>query len=518
MSDLTYDSALNADELTIIVGGRADSDNSRELSEYFAEECKQAHGYLTLDLENLEYISSAGLRVLLSVIKKEPKRVKAVNVRPEVYDILEMTGFSQMLDTSRAMRRVSVDGCEKIGQGGQGSVYRLDKDTIIKVFSPQMPLEEIEKERSSAQKAFMRGIPTAISYDIVKCGDSFGVVYEMLNADTVAALINKEPDKLEDYVKEYAKMVKKAHGVDMSGSGFPDVKAMRGGGFELAYMNGMLSREQADGCARLFNTLPERTTFLHGDINPNNVMMQDGEMLLIDMGAAGYGHPLIDVASIYLTTGFMGRQGKSLGDKVTGATNPLSPERSVRIWEIFIREYFGTDDRETLESIEYQCETFTLLTSVFIFTFGAQMGMAPELTESSRRMCEKMLFPKIEERLRNIKPDGKLRGDYADAAAQTGEKTPEAQEQKKSLLDKILGKRKKPEASAAKLITADSKIRDIIENEAAKSILERNIPGITENSQLKMAYGMTLRALQKFPQAKISKERLDEIEKEFAGL
>jgi len=57
-----------------------------------------------------------------------------------------------------------------------------------------------------------------------------------------------------------------------------------------------------------------------------------------------------------------------------------------------------------------------------------------------------------------------------------------------------------------------------VESEAAKAVLERHIPGITGDKQLKMAYGMTLRALQKFPQAKISKEQLAGIERDLAAL
>lgn len=67
-------------------------------------------------------------------------------------------------------------------------------------------------------------------------------------------------------------------------------------------------------------------------------------------------------------------------------------------------------------------------------------------------------------------------------------------------------------------ITIDSKIKEIMANEAAAAILGRVNPAFVKNKQLKMAYGMTLRAAQKFPQAKMSEEQLAEIEKEFAAL
>lgn len=54
---------------------------------------------LVLDFENLEYISSAGLRVLLVVIKKmnEAGSMKVIHVNESVMDILDMTGISDDL-------------------------------------------------------------------------------------------------------------------------------------------------------------------------------------------------------------------------------------------------------------------------------------------------------------------------------------------------------------------------------------------------------------------------------------
>ena len=54
---------------------------------------------IVLDLENLEYISSAGLRVLLAAHKKYVRLngMKVTNVKPEVMEIFEMTGFADIL-------------------------------------------------------------------------------------------------------------------------------------------------------------------------------------------------------------------------------------------------------------------------------------------------------------------------------------------------------------------------------------------------------------------------------------
>lgn len=69
-----------------------------------------------LDAGQLEYISSAGLRILLRLKKNYPE-LKITGVNAAVYDILEMTGFTEMMTVEKAYRVVSVEGCEEIGRG-----------------------------------------------------------------------------------------------------------------------------------------------------------------------------------------------------------------------------------------------------------------------------------------------------------------------------------------------------------------------------------------------------------------
>ena len=63
-----------------------------------------------------------------------------------------MTGFTDIIDIRKAMREVSVEGCEIIGKGGHGTVYRIDGDTIVKLYNEDEPFDEIEREISYAKQ------------------------------------------------------------------------------------------------------------------------------------------------------------------------------------------------------------------------------------------------------------------------------------------------------------------------------------------------------------------------------
>ena len=67
-------------------------------------------------------------------------------------------------------------------------------------------------------------------------------------------------------------------------------------------------------------------------------------------------------------------------------------------------------------------------------------------------------------------------------------------------------------------LSVDSKIKEIVANPTAAEIVDKFVPGFSTNKQMKMCYGITLRAFQKFPQASLSLESLAEIDKELSSL
>ena len=102
---------------------------------------------MTIDAEDLTYISSAGLRVLLKAKKQLGGQLVLENVRSDVFDILDMTGFTEILTVRKAMRQISVDGLTEIGHGQNGHVYRIDPDTIVKVFRPNIDHSMVRNEK-----------------------------------------------------------------------------------------------------------------------------------------------------------------------------------------------------------------------------------------------------------------------------------------------------------------------------------------------------------------------------------
>lgn len=303
---------------------------------------------LTIDAKDLIYISSAGLRVLLKAKKKLAGQLVMDNVSPDVFGVLEMTGFTKILTVRKALRQISVEGLVEIGHGQNGHVYRIDPDTIVKVFQPNIDYGMVQNEIQKAKVVFMLGIPTAISYDIVKVGECYGVVYELLNARDLADCMKEEPFKRDDYIRMFASVMREMHTMEISSEQFSSSRATTLGA--LPYTKGRIfTEEEYEKVKIVMENVPERNTFIHGDCHAGNVMLQGDELMFIDLSCAGFGHPIFDLMSMYLTAEC--HQGELFSD--------YTVEEAHHIWKVFLSAYLDTDDTEFLAKAERQVATFS---------------------------------------------------------------------------------------------------------------------------------------------------------------
>ncbi|MBQ1482045.1 MAG: phosphotransferase [Erysipelotrichaceae bacterium] len=284
--------------LTIFPEGSIDTNNAEQFGAEVAKiRTEHPDGKLVLDLDELKYISSAGLRQILKLKKKEAD-FSIINCSSEIYEIFEMTGFSEMMDISKGFRKMSVEGCEVIGEGSNGIVYRLNPDTIIKVYKNSDALDDIKRERELAKTALVMGINTAIPFDVVKVGDKYGSVFELLSAKSLTKLIIADPENREKYVKIFADMLKEIHETPVKEGLLPSAKAtaMRW----VTWLKDHLPQATYDKLYKLVDAIPESNMMIHGDYHTNNVHYANNEAILIDMDTLSVGNPIFEFASIYL--------------------------------------------------------------------------------------------------------------------------------------------------------------------------------------------------------------------------
>ena len=346
---------VQGDRISLILSGRIDSNNAGDTEAAIRAIADQAPGKpVLIDAEGLEYISSAGLRVILR-LRKTNEDVHIINVNPEVYEIFDMTGFTQMMTVDKAYRVVSVEGAEEIGRGANGTIYRIDQDNVVKVYNNADALEEIQHEREVARKALVLGIPTAISYDVVRVNDSYGSVFELLNAKSFSKILAEEPEKMDWCVKEYVDLLKKIHGTLVPKGQLPVLKdtVLSWGEFMKPY----LTEEEHEKLMRMINEIPEDDHMVHGDYHTKNVELVDDEVLLIDMDTLAVGHPILELASMY--NAFIGYSEYDHNNvkKFQG----FDFETALEFWHKVLSAYLETSDEKKIREVEDKARIIGLI-------------------------------------------------------------------------------------------------------------------------------------------------------------
>lgn len=376
-------------QLIIFLSGRIDSNNVAALEKDIqAAVNDNRNRELIFDADKLDYISSAGLRLLMKFRKLAKGKIVIENTPKNIYEILDMTGFTKIFDVRKRLREISIDGCPLVGVGLSSKVYRLNADTIVKVYVDNVPLYKITREIDLAKKAFLAGIPTAISYDIVRCGEKLGVVFEMI-ADAVTigdALTANDGANFDAIMRKFAALMKLMHQTKIDAAdGFPSIK-----GTWLDWADGMKKYYTAEEFAlleKMINAVPDRDTIVHCDFHAGNTLWQNGEVVVVDMADVGYAHPVFDFAAGAF---------HALMSKRTDVQTSLSLSEGgiIRFWDTLIANYFETDNATALAELKEIFKAFAYLRGALFPMKHVQISEEVKLVYINN--ARKNLFPNID--------------------------------------------------------------------------------------------------------------------------
>jgi uncharacterized protein (TIGR02172 family) len=383
--NFTYN--LNDGVLTFSLDGRLDTEASAKFEAELAEISKNnPHSSMVFDAEKLQYIASSGLRTILKMVKTE-KDFSLENVSDSVYNVFEMTGFSRIMKIRKALRKIDLDKCEKIGFGGNGAVYRVSEDEIVKVNYNPSTYAPLDLELSKAKEAFLLGVPTAISFDLVDCGEGRrGVVYETIKSKSLGETIQNNPELMEELTDRYIEQINKLHSIRTDNPVFGSMKDNYRTQVENA--SKYLTEEEGKMLEMILEVLPEGDVLVHGDAHPKNIMIQNDEMLWIDMEGMSVGHPIYDLISIAVVLNGMRTDEMAIG--ICGMDNATV----IKLKDCFIRKYFKTEDPEMIQKYASMLDALRLIRAVFAIGFTSKK--TEEFRPAIIGMARQVFFPNIQ--------------------------------------------------------------------------------------------------------------------------
>ena len=246
----------------------------------------------------------------------------------------------------RKYKEVSIEGCKQIGHGAKGDVYRYDDELVIKVYNENNTYRDVEREIALSRKAFILGVPTAISFGIVSVGEKYGAMFELVDSETVSRSIARSPGQVDTYAGIMANLARCIHKITATEKdGFPEVKDRL-----IGYIKSGVAYEDealANKCIKLVEELPALNNLVHGDFHSGNVFMQKGEALLIDMDRISRGHPIAEIADLYYFYVVLGEQDPAVIEKFMG----FSYEVSKQFFNSFLELYLDTEDEDRIADV-----------------------------------------------------------------------------------------------------------------------------------------------------------------------
>lgn len=384
---MNFNYNLDNGVLTVSLDGRMDTEAAVKFEAELAEICKNnPHESMVFDAEKLLYVASSGLRTILKMAKTE-KNFSVENVSPAVYSVFEMTGFSRIIKIRKALRKIDLEKCEKIGFGGNGAVYRVSEDEIVKVNYNPATYAALDLELAKAKEAFLLGIPTAISFDLVDCGEGKrGVVYETIKSRTLGESIQSNPELMEELTERYVEQLNTLHAVHTDNPVFGNAKDNYRTQVENA--SKFLTEEEVKMLEQILDVLPEGDRLVHCDAHPKNIMIQNGDMLWIDMEGMATGHPIYDLISIAVILNGMRTDEMSLG--ICGMDN----QTVLKFKDCFIRKYFKTEDPEAVQRYSSMIDALRLIRAVLAIGFTSKN--TEEFRPAIIGMARQVFFPNIQ--------------------------------------------------------------------------------------------------------------------------
>ena len=233
---------------------------------------------------------------------------------------------------------IDLNEYERVGEGANGASYnhKTDPNTMLKVYFRNF--EAASKELELARKVYDMGIPTPEPGDLVTDGERMGIRFKRLSGKrSYSRACGDEPERVEEYAREFARMCLKLHATHVDTTQFESVKDRL---YAMLEANPDFTPEQKQKIHDFIAAAPETDTAIHGDLQFSNGIFTEKDGVrtsyFIDLGAFCYGYPMFDIGMVYLCCCLNDESWTLEQYHMTNAT-------AAKFWDFFAEEYFGKD-------------------------------------------------------------------------------------------------------------------------------------------------------------------------------
>ena len=247
----------------------------------------------------------------------------------------------------------------RTGEGANGASYnhKSDPNIMLKMYFRNFDAAQLELEL--AQKVYDMGIPTPEPGDLVTDGKQKGIRFRRIDGKkSYSRACGDNPERAEEYGREFAQMCKKLHNTHVDTTQFENVKDRL---YKMLEANRFFTDEQKQKIRDFIAAAPDADTAIHGDLQFSNGIFTEvngqRQSYFIDLGDFCYGYPMFDIGMVYLCC--------CLNDESwTLEQYHMSTATAARFWDGFAAEYFGPD--ADMEEVMKQVKIYAGLKTLII--------------------------------------------------------------------------------------------------------------------------------------------------------
>lgn len=325
-----------------------------------------------LDFSDVTDVNFAAMRSLLR-FRQAGHPFRIINASSAVAEKFEDSGVSSFIDVCRKARKLDMSKYEEFGASFLSRAYNSDDgDSMIKIYGKRVPKWLVAQEKAVARAVMVFGIPTPLVGTLYEDGDNTALDFERIEGKrSFSRIIADEPERLEEMSRRFAVMCKKLHETECDTTSFSDRSVY----YRQAVENCKeFTLEEKQKVLAFIDSVPKKTTCLHGDMQLSNVITNDVDDLWIDLSDFGYGNPMFDMGMWYFQSVL------NIEERARNLFH-LGMEDLGRVWNFFVEEYFGADTPEKKEAVRAEVEPFAALHMLYL---GSTYGFEPGMTDFIR--------------------------------------------------------------------------------------------------------------------------------------
>jgi len=245
------------------------------------------------------------------------------------------------------MRKLFTEGLAFVGEGGEGKVYRLNEEQILKVYK-KASLESVEYWFRTINSAIDYGISSAKAYEIVEAEDRYGIIFDYLDAKSVGRTIAAAPECLEEYAERMGLLLKQIHTSEDKLDVLENMDERIFKWYEESCKRSILPDNVVDKMGKVLASIPAKTTLLHGDFHEGNIVVRNGQLLCIDLDRMSSGHPIYDLMGLHLNHELAARKYPYFFEKSWG----LTVEQAMSVKNRMLKVYYGITSDKLLQEYD----------------------------------------------------------------------------------------------------------------------------------------------------------------------